>query len=127
MPDHRTRNRSGARNNKELTDIDERSEASRHKDHRPSVGRHGRDIGDVVDEGNGEEEHDGGDGRLVEKQLGGVHLQLFVVGADENCVECGSTDACEGEDDSDDGGLFLSAIRARFGVIADIVSGLSWV
>ncbi len=58
----------------------------------------------MVDEGHGEEEHDGGDGGLVEEELRGVHGEFLVVGADEDGVDRGGADAAEGEDDADGAG-----------------------
>ncbi len=57
--------RAGSSHDEELRDVDQGREAAGHQDHHPAVRRYDGEDGDLVGEGDGEHEHDGGDGGLV--------------------------------------------------------------
>lgn len=117
MSDHSRRDRARLRNNEELRHIDQRGEATAEQDHEPAVhGNLGPD-GEGVDEGDCVEEHERGDGGLVEEELHGVHLELLAVGCDPDGVEGGGEDTAEGEEDTDAGGSLDLLIGRGEGIV----------
>lgn len=57
------------------------------ENHQPAVQRDVSEIGELVDEWNDVEEHEGAPGRLVEEQLHAVHLELPMVAPDPDGVK----------------------------------------
>lgn len=91
-----------------------------HQDHHPAADAHGAPHGEGVHEGDHVEQHERGDGGLVEQQLHGAHLELAVVGGDPDGVERAGEDAGEGEDDAETaGGLDIGVGCGQAVVVAD--------
>jgi len=108
---------AGLGDDEELGHVDQAGEEAAHQDHDPAVQRHLGPDGEGVDEGDDVEQHEGADGRLVEEELHGVHLQLLAVARDPDGVERGCEDAGEGEEDAQARGGLDVGIRRRQGVV----------